>query len=121
MAQGRKGKLNYRCPLCFMREIDMDMLYDQSKEEYYCLRCSFAGSEGEVLMLNQRARYRFKDRAIRITEFNLPRRRKSTKVSVGRGTIQKIPIKEQQMPTRLTKPVVKKDVLRKSVQTASEE
>ena len=29
MAQGRKGKLNYRCPRCLMREIDMDMLYDQ--------------------------------------------------------------------------------------------
>ena len=45
MAQGRKGKLNYRCPRCLMREIDMDMLYDRDKDEYYCLRCSFVGDE----------------------------------------------------------------------------
>ena len=45
MAQGRKGKLNYRCPRCLMREIDMDMLYDADKDEYYCLRCSFVGDE----------------------------------------------------------------------------
>ena len=49
MAQGRKGKLNYRCPRCLMREIDMDMLYDRDADEYYCLRCSFTGNEKEVL------------------------------------------------------------------------
>ena len=27
MAQAGKGKLNYRCPSCFMRDIDMDMFY----------------------------------------------------------------------------------------------
>ncbi len=31
MAQGRKGDLNYRCPRCLMREIDMDMRYDQMR------------------------------------------------------------------------------------------
>ena len=34
MAQAGKGKLNYRCPLCFMRDIDMDMFYDKDKNEY---------------------------------------------------------------------------------------
>ena len=29
MAQAGKGKLNYRCPSCFMRDIDMDMFYDR--------------------------------------------------------------------------------------------
>ena len=43
MAQGRKGKLNFRCPRCLMREIDMDMLFDSDKGEYYCPRCSFVG------------------------------------------------------------------------------
>ena len=38
MAQAGKGKLNYRCPSCFMRDIDMDMFYDKDKKEYYCLR-----------------------------------------------------------------------------------
>ena len=69
MAQGRKGKLNYRCPRCLMREIDMDMLYDTAREEYYCLRCSFFGPESEVLRLNAQFRSKYLDRAIRITDF----------------------------------------------------
>ena len=43
MAQAGKGKLNYRCPSCFMRDIDMDMFYDKDKKEYYCLRCQYRG------------------------------------------------------------------------------
>ncbi len=69
MAQGRKGKLNYRCPRCLMREIDMDMLYDRDKDEYYCLRCSFVSDEPEVLRLNAKLREKNRARAIRITEF----------------------------------------------------
>ena len=38
MAQSTKGKLNYRCPECFKRDIDMDMFYDEKKKEYYCLK-----------------------------------------------------------------------------------
>lgn len=59
MAQASKGKLNYRCPACFMREIDMDMFYDEEKKQYYCLRCGFVGSEKDVLKLNKQARYRY--------------------------------------------------------------
>ncbi len=103
MAQDRKGKLNYRCPLCFMREIDMDMLFDEDKHEYYCLRCSFVGDESEVLMLNRRARYRFKDRTIRITEFSLPRKRRVTKVIAAQNKISKLPIKERKVPVHSTK------------------
>jgi hypothetical protein len=69
MAQGRKGKLNYRCPRCLMREIDMDMLYDKDEDEYYCLRCSFTGSENEVQRLNAQFREKYRDRMIRITDF----------------------------------------------------
>ena len=69
MAQGRKGKLNYRCPRCLMREIDMDMLYDTDKDEYYCLRCSFVGDEKEVQRLNAQFREKYLDRLTRITEF----------------------------------------------------
>jgi len=69
MAQGRKGKLNYRCPRCMMREIDMDMLYDSQKDEYYCLRCSFTGNEAEVKRLNQQFREKYLDRLKRITDF----------------------------------------------------
>jgi len=69
MAQGRKGKLNYRCPRCLMREIDMDMLFDREADEYYCLRCSFTGSEPEILRLNAQFREKYADRAKRITDF----------------------------------------------------
>ena len=69
MAQGRKGKLNYRCPRCLMREIDMDMLYDKDEDEYYCLRCSFTGSENEVQRLNAQFREKYRARMIRITDF----------------------------------------------------
>ncbi len=66
MAQGRKGKLNFRCPRCLMREIDMDMLYDTGREEYYCLRCSFTGNEEEVHRLNAQFREKYRDRGRRI-------------------------------------------------------
>jgi hypothetical protein len=69
MAQGRKGKLNYRCPRCLMREIDMDMLYDQVRDEYYCLRCSFTGNEAEILRLNALFREKYRDRNRRITDY----------------------------------------------------
>ena len=69
MAQGRKGKLNYRCPRCLMREIDMDMLYDRDADEYYCLRCSFNGNEKEVLRLNAQFRDKYRARMERITNF----------------------------------------------------
>ena len=69
MAQDRKGKLNYRCPRCLMREIDMDMLYDEDRDEYYCLRCPFTGDENEVKRLNQQFREKYRDRLTRITDF----------------------------------------------------
>ena len=69
MAQGRKGKLNYRCPRCLEREIDMDMLYDPDQDEYYCLRCSFTGNESEVKNINAQFREKYRDRQNRITDF----------------------------------------------------
>jgi hypothetical protein len=69
MAQGRKGKLNFRCPRCLMREIDMDMLFDRDMDEYYCLRCSFTGNEKEILRLNIQFREKYRDRTKRITDF----------------------------------------------------
>ena len=49
MSQGRKGKLNYRCPSCFMRDLDIDMFYDKEKDEFYCMRCQYTGNEQDVL------------------------------------------------------------------------
>ena len=69
MAQAGKGKLNYRCPMCFMRDIDMDMFYDKDKKEYYCIRCQFHGSEEEVLEKNEQIRLKYKDIYKRFTSF----------------------------------------------------
>ena len=70
MAQSGKGKLNYRCPSCFMRDIDIDMFFDKDKNEFYCLRCNYRGTEEDVLEKNQMARFRYKYILTRITEFD---------------------------------------------------
>lgn len=69
MAQATKGKLNYRCPACFMRDIDIDMFFDGKKGEYYCLRCGFSGNENDVLRLNESARFRYRNMKLRVTDF----------------------------------------------------
>ena len=70
MSQAGKGRLNYRCPACFIRELDIDMFYDKEKAEYYCLRCSFTGNEEQVKQLNQMARFRYRSMMERITNFD---------------------------------------------------
>ena len=70
MPQAGKGKLNYRCPACFMRDLDIDMFYDKGKKEYYCLRCNFTGDEAAVLKHNEMARYRYRNILTRITNFD---------------------------------------------------
>lgn len=69
MAQAEKGKLNYRCPSCFLRDLDIDMFYDKDKSEYYCIRCQFTGTEEEVLKMNQVARIRYRAMSKRISTF----------------------------------------------------
>ena len=70
MAQASKGKLNYRCPSCFMKDIDMDMFYDEEKKEYYCLRCGFHGSQEDVLKYNEMAKCNYKLLKKRVVSFN---------------------------------------------------
>lgn len=70
MAQAAKGKLNYRCPSCFMRDLDIDMFYDKDKKEYYCLRCNYRGAEDDVKEKNEMARFRYRLMMDRITEFD---------------------------------------------------
>lgn len=52
-----------------MRDIDMDMFYDDTKKEYYCLRCAFRGSEEDVKRLNEQAKYRYKRMRQRVVDF----------------------------------------------------
>ena len=67
MSQGRKGKVNYRCPVCFDREWDIDMLNDKEKDEYYCLRCNYIGVEADILARYQHTKTKYKDRLKRHT------------------------------------------------------
>lgn len=69
MAQAKKGTMNYRCPSCFMRDIDIDMFYDADKKEYYCLRCAYSGSESDVKEKNEMARFRYRRISDRIEDF----------------------------------------------------
>jgi len=69
MAQAKKGKMNYRCPSCFMRDLDIDMFYDTEKKEYYCLRCCYTGSEADVIKKNDMARFRYRNLLDRIVNF----------------------------------------------------
>lgn len=70
MAQAGKGRLNYRCPSCFMRDLDIDMFYDKEKDEYYCLRCQYTGNESDVLAGNEQVRAKYKAMYKRYTKFD---------------------------------------------------
>jgi hypothetical protein len=67
MSQGRKGKVNYRCPVCFDREFDIDLLFDREKNEFYCLRCNYIGNEADILTRYQHTKTKYKDRLKRFT------------------------------------------------------
>lgn len=71
MAQSGKGKLNYRCPSCFMRDLDIDMFYNADKKEYYCIRCQYTALEEEVLEAYKLVRFRYRSmlRRFRMEEF----------------------------------------------------
>ena len=69
MAQSGKGRLNFRCPSCFVRDLDIDMFYDREKKEYYCIRCQYTGSEEDVLKKNELARFRYGFIDRRFTDF----------------------------------------------------
>ena len=70
MSQGRKGKLNYRSPPCFIRDLDIDMFYDKEKDEFYCMRCQYTGNEQDVLEKNEMVRFRYRAMAKRFTKFD---------------------------------------------------
>ena len=70
MAQSGKGKLNYRCPSYFLRDLDIDMFYDKEKDEYYCLRCQYSGNEKDILEKNEMIRFRYRAMYTRYTKFD---------------------------------------------------
>ena len=46
MPENHKDQLTLRCPVCFGRENDVTLFEDS--HGYYCPKCSFTGTEGEV-------------------------------------------------------------------------
>ncbi len=52
-----------------MRDIDMDMFYDEEKKQYYCLRCAYRGSFDDVVRLNEQAKYRYGAMRQRVADF----------------------------------------------------
>ena len=70
MAQLGKGKLNYRCPSCFMRDLDIDMFYNKDTGIYSCICCQYRGDEADVLEKNEMIRFRYLARAERFTKFD---------------------------------------------------
>lgn len=69
MAQARKVGLNYRCPRCFMRDIDIDLLYDTDMQEYRCQRCSYHGTEEDILRLYEVQKDKYGFMKMRVTDF----------------------------------------------------
>ncbi len=69
MSQGKKGPLNYRCPCCFNRDIDIDLFYDENKREYYCLRCNYRGNEEDILRRYEEHKSKYKLMHTRLTKF----------------------------------------------------
>ena len=70
MAQLGKGKLNFRCPSCFMRDLDIDMFLDKDTGIYSCIRCQFRGDEKKILEWNEKVRERYGDMYTRFDKFD---------------------------------------------------
>ena len=75
MAQLGKGKLNYRCPSCFMRDLDIDMFYNKDTKIYSCIRCQYRGTEEDVLAKNEMVRFRYGAMHKRFDKFRSEERR----------------------------------------------
>lgn len=42
----------HRCPMCFMKDVDVSMLvFDPAADEHYCKQCAYAGKAAEIEQL----------------------------------------------------------------------
>lgn len=64
MARAGETVNQMRCPVCFGREIDVLLLHDGS--EYYCVKCSFRGTEADVRSAYTSLRQKYANRTRRI-------------------------------------------------------
>lgn len=65
----KNHEITMRCPVCFNREIDVLMKFDNGK--YCCLKCSFTGTENEVrnFYLDIQKKFKFIERRITIDDY----------------------------------------------------
>lgn len=64
MADNRKTVKHLCCPMCFIKETDTALRYDERDEEYYCPKCCYEGTEEEItnfLAIYSRTKYKQKD------------------------------------------------------------
>ena len=85
MAQLGKGKLNYRCPSCFLRDLDIDMFYNKETGIYSCIRCQYRGTEEDVLEKNEMIRFRYKAMHQRFDKFDFDSATSSVEKSSDTG------------------------------------
>lgn len=60
MDQITKKHIEYRCPLCFSKEVDMPLLFDRKLGEYYCIRCCYVGNEDDICSFYERIKLKYK-------------------------------------------------------------
>lgn len=67
MAEHRENVI-LRCPVCFARENDVVLL--REGENFYCVKCSFEGTEARVreLYADQQKKYRWRARRVTLEE-----------------------------------------------------
>ena len=65
MSENKANSMILRCPICLVRENDVPLFNDE--KGYYCVRCSFTGTESEVNTLYLGIRTKFKNLQKRFT------------------------------------------------------
>lgn len=66
MSEIESHRLTRRCPVCFSREIDVLMIHEGSGN-YYCVKCSFRGSESEIRAMYADIQKKYHWRSERVT------------------------------------------------------
>lgn len=65
MPDNKQKQLVSRCPLCFGSGVDVYLV--KNAENYRCLRCSFTGTEKDVLVMYDDFRKRYRWLGQRVT------------------------------------------------------
>lgn len=69
MPDREKKIVSLRCPVCYVREIDVLLLHDGV--EYYCVKCSYRGSPKDVRQHHAHARVKYRNISTRLTSADI--------------------------------------------------